>query len=84
MEEIDRGGFDLLFGNSCSYFATPFLARFTDMPSVLYLQEPYRSFYEAEFTPSKDRLGWVAPDHQPARKSSPMAWKAEVGRLSRT
>ena len=56
-EEIGRGGFDVLFANSCQYFRTTPIGRLVDLPSVLYLQEPFRWLYEA-----MPRLPWVAPD----------------------
>jgi glycosyltransferase involved in cell wall biosynthesis len=45
--EIDAGGFDVLFANSCMFLRTTSIGRFTSLPSVLYLQEPYRWLYEA-------------------------------------
>ena len=65
-EEIDRGGFDILFANSCYFFGTTSIGRFVkSVPRVLYLQEPCRYLYEAA-----PRLKWVAP---PARTGSPFA-----------
>jgi glycosyltransferase involved in cell wall biosynthesis len=55
-EEIDRGDFDVLFANSCQFFRTTSIGRFATIPSVLYLQEPYRPLYEA-----MPRLCWLAP-----------------------
>jgi glycosyltransferase involved in cell wall biosynthesis len=46
-EQINAGGFDVVLANSCMLTATAPLARFLDMPSVLYLQEPFRVLYEA-------------------------------------
>jgi hypothetical protein len=45
--EINTGGFDLLFSASCLDFAVSPIARFVTIPSILYLQEPKRSLYEA-------------------------------------
>jgi len=45
--EIEAGGFDVLFANSCMFLRTTSIGRFTRLPSVLYLQEPYRWLYEA-------------------------------------
>jgi len=53
--EIDRGGFDILFANSCMLFRTNPIARFAKTPAVLYLQEPMRWLYEAQPT-----LPWLA------------------------
>jgi len=56
-QEIDSGGFDVLFANSCYFFGTTSIGRFVkSVPSVLYLQEPCRYLYEAA-----PRLKWVAP-----------------------
>ena len=58
LDEIGRGRFDVVFANSCAFFAVPPIGRLAPMPSVLYLQEPYRRLYEA-----MPRLCWVArPD----------------------
>jgi glycosyltransferase involved in cell wall biosynthesis len=54
-EQIDRGGFDILFANSCKFLRTTPIGRFTKTPSVLYLQEPFRWLYEA-----LPRLPWLA------------------------
>ncbi|MBA3944441.1 MAG: glycosyltransferase family 4 protein [Herpetosiphonaceae bacterium] len=53
--EINRGGYDLLFANSCMFFRTPPISRFTKIPKLLYLQEPARWLYEA-----MPRLPWIA------------------------
>jgi glycosyltransferase involved in cell wall biosynthesis len=53
---IERGGFDLLFANSCMFFRAPAVGRYVALPRVLYLQEPYRWLYEA-----LPRLLWAAP-----------------------
>ena len=60
-EEIKRGGFDILFANSCALLRVPLLARYVTLPTVLYLAEPYRTLYEA-----LPRLPWAAlpwPSH---------------------
>ena len=46
-EEIRDGTFDVLFANSCLSFRVTAIGRFVDIPSLLYLQEPYRWLYEA-------------------------------------
>jgi glycosyltransferase involved in cell wall biosynthesis len=61
-EEINRGGYDLLFANSCMLFGVSPIARYVKVPAVAYLQEPYRLLYEA-----LPRLPWVASD-------GPEAW----------
>lgn len=54
--QINEGGFDVLFANTCTFFATSSIGRHVDMPSALYLQEPSRHLYEAI-----PRLRWAAP-----------------------
>ncbi len=45
--EIDQGGFDILFANTCRMFHAPPIGRYVTIPSVLYLGEPCRWLYEA-------------------------------------
>lgn len=58
-KEISAKKFDVLFVNACMFFRSPPLARMLNqLPSVIYLGEPYRWLYEA--LPS---LPWLAmPD----------------------
>jgi glycosyltransferase involved in cell wall biosynthesis len=53
--EMTDGGFDILFANACTFFRSPSIARHLDLPSALYLQEPYRPLYEA-----LPQLPWIA------------------------
>ncbi|MFL6213233.1 MAG: glycosyltransferase family 1 protein, partial [Blastocatellia bacterium] len=53
-QEIQAGGFDLLFAGPCFYFYMPFIVGYLNLPKVVYLQEPFRRFYEASPT-----LPWV-------------------------
>ena len=53
--EINVGGFDVLLGNACMYLAVAPISRYTALPKAIYLQEPYRVFYEA-----LPKLPWVA------------------------
>ncbi len=46
-EDINRGGYDILFANACKFFRTSSIANYVKIPSVLYLQEPFRALYEA-------------------------------------
>ena len=46
-DEINRGGFDLLYANACLFLRTSGLAQYVRIPTALYLGEPYRWFYEA-------------------------------------
>jgi len=55
-EEILRGKFDVLFANACMFLRTTPIAKYLNLPSALYLGEPYRWFYEA-----MPELPWIAP-----------------------
>jgi glycosyltransferase involved in cell wall biosynthesis len=55
-EEINRGGFDILFANSSIIQAVSSIGRYVTTTRVLYLQEPNRGLYEA----SERGLPWVA------------------------
>ena len=46
-QQMQAGGFDLLFAGSCMWFGAPMIGRFVEGPKVLYLQEPFRFLYEA-------------------------------------
>ncbi|HUY13364.1 MAG TPA: glycosyltransferase family 4 protein [Terriglobia bacterium] len=70
-EEINRGGFDLLFANSCMFFGAAPIARYVQIPSVAFLQEPCRFLYEA-----LPKLPWVALD-------APDAWWRSAPYLGR-
>jgi glycosyltransferase involved in cell wall biosynthesis len=75
-EEIEAGGFDVLFAGSCLLTGSAPIARYARLPSALYLQEPYRLFYE-----SLPRLPWRA---LPAAKGlSPSRFRAYVKNLLR-
>jgi glycosyltransferase involved in cell wall biosynthesis len=58
--EINEGGFDLLLAAACMEFGVTALARYCELPSVLYLQEPHRSLYEALPNPP-----WAADERPP-------------------
>src|SRR6266576_2484235 len=53
--QINSKGFDLMFAACCLVFHTPQIGRFVEIPSVVYLQEPNRPFYEA-----LPELPWLA------------------------
>ena len=55
-EQIQAGNFDVLFANSCMVYGSPYIARFTTLPTLLYLGEPLRYLYEAQ-----PQLPWCAP-----------------------
>jgi glycosyltransferase involved in cell wall biosynthesis len=44
--EIAAGGFDALLAGTCFLTRSAPIARYVELPSALYLQEPYRWFYE--------------------------------------
>lgn len=69
-EEIARGGFDVLFANTCMHYHSPWLGRYLDMPKLLYLQEPCRNLYEAQ-----PRLPWLALPEDVRRSWGPRALK---------
>ena len=54
--EINQGSFDIVLVNSCVNLLASPLARYLELPKVLYLQEPNRRFYEA-----LDESPWAAP-----------------------
>jgi glycosyltransferase involved in cell wall biosynthesis len=41
------GRFDVVFANSCHFYAAPSVAPYVETPCVAYLQEPFRPLYEA-------------------------------------
>lgn len=55
-DQINSQGFDILFANTCVYLRTTPIAKYVNLPSALYLQEPFRAFYEA-----LPELPWIAP-----------------------
>jgi glycosyltransferase involved in cell wall biosynthesis len=56
-EEIDNGGYDLLYANSSQFMAVSPIARYVKIPKFLYLQEPMRPLYEA-----MPKWPWIPPD----------------------
>lgn len=53
--EMDAGSFDVVYAAACQLVGAPPLARFLRTPSVVYLNEPRRTLYEA-----LPRLPWAA------------------------
>ncbi|MCP9493206.1 MAG: glycosyltransferase family 4 protein [Pyrinomonadaceae bacterium MAG19_C2-C3] len=53
--EIQAKDFDLLFANGSVLYYMPFVMRHVQIPTVMYLQEPFRPLYEAQPT-----LPWIA------------------------
>jgi len=71
--QIEAGGFDILFANSCMFFRTTQIGRHVDLPSVLYLQEPYRWLYEA-----LPQFRWLAPPPGSHSLWRPSTWRAAL------
>jgi glycosyltransferase involved in cell wall biosynthesis len=79
VDEIETGSFDVIFANACTLFRTSPIGRLTNLPSVLYLQEPYRWLFEALPT-----LPWAFPDMEPAlRPLSVSTWRSKWHDLQR-
>ena len=56
-DQINLCGFDLLLANTCMFFGTTSISHYVKIPKLIYLQEPYRFFYEA-----LPQLPWLALD----------------------
>jgi hypothetical protein len=54
--DIEGRDFDVLFVNSCVCFRTSAIAQYVNLPSLIYLGEPYRWYYEA-----LPELPWLYP-----------------------
>ena len=65
-EQINRAGFDLVFVHPCQEFRSSPIGRFVQIPSVLFLQEPFRWLYEA-----LPELPWRMPERG---TQSALAW----------
>jgi len=48
-EQINRGGYDVLFANTCMYTFIPALVQYVEIPSVYYLHEPFGSGFYRTF-----------------------------------
>ncbi|GAB3994809.1 hypothetical protein GCM10028807_33340 [Spirosoma daeguense] len=59
-QQIQAANFDILFANSCMTYAAPYISRFVEIPTLLYLGEPLRYLHEAQPT-----LPWTAPEGTP-------------------
>lgn len=58
-EQINRGGYDVLFANTCMYTFIPSLLQYVKIPSVYYLHEPFGSgFYRSFERPYLKKGGW--------------------------
>ncbi len=54
-DQINQGGYDVLFANACTFFRTTSIGRHSRIPGAIYLGEPYRWLYEA-----LPELPWLA------------------------
>lgn len=66
-DEINSGRFDILFANSSSILYNTPIGRYVNIPSIIYLQEPYRWLYEA-----LPKLPWIAIE----KPKSILRWSA--------
>jgi hypothetical protein len=79
VDEIETGSFDVIFANSCALFRTSPIGRLTNLPSVLYLGEPYRRLFEA-----LPKLPWEFPNRKPIlRLLSVSTWTSKWRDLQR-
>jgi glycosyltransferase involved in cell wall biosynthesis len=70
--------FEVLLAAPCRWFGAPTIARSLTIPTVLYLQEPHRSLYEAQPT-----LPWAAEDGIQADAFGPSALVKWLGSAAR-
>lgn len=57
--QINRGGYDVLFANTCMYTFIPALLQYVVIPSVYYLHEPFGSGFFRRFErPCLGKGGW--------------------------
>ncbi len=73
-EEINRGGFDLLYAQPCWYMACTHIAQYVKMPKIIYLQEPYRMLYEMP------KLPWVGNPPFSSKPFTPGRLKERLAR----
>jgi len=76
--ELRDRRFDVLLAASCRWLCAPMVAGRVRAPTVLYLQEPCRTLYEAS-----PHLPWIAEETRPAPWWSPDAWRNFVGSAAR-
>jgi glycosyltransferase involved in cell wall biosynthesis len=72
--QIGQGRFDLLFANTCNWFATSPIGRHVDLPRLLYLQQPYRNFHEV-----RPGFPWPA---RPVREPNRSRLRSQVGLIT--
>jgi glycosyltransferase involved in cell wall biosynthesis len=57
--QINHGGYDVLFANTCMYTFIPALLQYVDIPSVYYLHEPFGTGFIRSFVrPYIKKGGW--------------------------
>jgi len=76
--EIEHGGFDVLFANTCMFFHAPFVGRYLKIPKLLYLQEPNRPLYEP--LPRLPWLPFVPAEHPSGIRGLRARFLFEIGR----
>lgn len=47
VSQIEARGFDLIFANSCFFSYMSYIGLYSTLPTLIYLGEPYRPFFEA-------------------------------------
>lgn len=58
-EQINQGGYDVLFANTCMYTFIPALLQYVEIPNVYYLHEPFGSGFSRSFKrPYLEEGGW--------------------------
>lgn len=70
--------YDVVFANSCEWMSTPFVGRYIQHPSILYLPEPHRRTYEA-----RPALPWIAEPEPEGAWWHPGAIKRWLGSAAR-
>ena len=74
--QIGARDFDVLLVHPCRFFRASSIALYATVPTILYLQEPFRTLYEAS-----PRLPWAAPSDT-FHPLSPQYWAAAARDLA--
>lgn len=74
-EEISTKSFDVLLVHPCLSFRVSPMAKYSQLPNILYLAEPFRQLYEGW-----PHLPWIAPRRE-YRPFSPRYWNELVWEL---
>jgi glycosyltransferase involved in cell wall biosynthesis len=75
---INAGGFDVLYAGACMFVRTTPIGGLVNLPSAIYLGEPFRWFYEA-----MPELPWIAPPPLARRARSWRTLRDRVAERSR-